>query len=105
MVDIANDLGPAGLQQARDMLRTGPVRQAASVVGLLSRLDVPTLLELLAIRAPGTKRLYLDIVVRQIAYGAALGRGRTSLEILEHLDAMVLPQAIDEIGMSGDRTI
>jgi len=104
MVEIANELGPAGLQQAREMLRTGPVRQAASVVGLLSRLDVPTLLELLPIRLPEWNRFYHDIVVRQIAYGAAHDRGRTLLEILEHLDAMVLPQAIDEIGMSGDRT-
>jgi hypothetical protein len=104
MVEIANELGSTGLQQAREMLRTGPVRQAASVVGLLSRLDVPTLLELLPIRLPEWNRFYHDIVVRQIAYGAAHDRGRTLLEILEHLDAMVLPQAIDEIGMSGDRT-
>jgi PBS lyase HEAT-like repeat len=104
MVEIVKDLGPSALQQAREMLRMGAVRQAASVVGLLSRLDVPTLLELLPIRLPEWNRFYHDIVVRQIAYGAAPDRGRTLLEILEHLDAMVLPQAIDEIGMSGDRT-
>jgi len=104
MVEIAKDLGPAGLHQAREMLRMGSVRQAASVVGLLSRLDVPTLLELLPVRLPEWNRFYHDIVVRQIAYGAAPDRGRTLLEILEHLDTMVLPQAIDEIGMSGDRT-
>jgi hypothetical protein len=104
MVEIVKELGTPGLQQAREMLRMGGVRQAASVVGLLSRLDVPTLLELLPIRLPEWNRFYHDIVVRQIAYGAAPDRGRTLLEILEHLDAMVLPQAIDEIGMSGDRT-
>ena len=104
MVEIVRELGPAGLQQAREMLRMGGVRQAASVVGLMSRLDVPTLLELLPIRLPEWNRFYHDIIVRQIAYGAAPDRGRTLLEILEHLDAMVLPQAIDEIGMSGDRT-
>ncbi len=104
MVEIVKELGPNALQQAREMLRMGGVRQASSVVGLLSRLDVPTLLELLPIRLPEWNRFYHDIVVRQIAYGAAPDRGRTLLEILEHLDAMVLPQAIDEIGMSGDRT-
>ncbi len=104
MVEIVTDLGPAALQQAREMLRVGGVRQAAAVVGLLSRLDVPTLLELLPVRLPEWNRFYHDIVVRQIAYGAAPDRGRTLLEILEHLDSMVLPQAIDEIGMSGDRT-
>jgi hypothetical protein len=104
MVDIVKELGPDTLQLAREMLRMGPVRQASSVVGLLSRLDVSTLLELLPIRLKEWNRFYHDIVVRQIAYGAASDRGRTLLEILEHLDAMVLPQAIDEIGMSGDRT-
>src|SRR5579872_1066921 len=104
MVEIVKELGPDGLHQAREMLRMGAVRQASSVVGLLSRLDVPTLLELLPIRLKEWNRFYHDIVVRQIAYGAAHDRGRTLLEILEHLDAMVLPQAIDEIGMSGDRT-
>ncbi|MGA8493002.1 MAG: HEAT repeat domain-containing protein [Terriglobales bacterium] len=104
MVEIVKDLGPEASQLAREMLRTGPVRQASSVVGLLSRLDVPTLLELLPIRLKEWNRFYHDIVVRQIAYGAAQDRGRTLLEILEHLDSLVLPQAIDEIGMSGDRT-
>jgi hypothetical protein len=104
MVEIVKDLGPDALQLAREMLRMGAVRQASSVVGLLSRLDVPTLLELLPIRLPEWNRFYHDIAVRQIAYGAAPDRGRTLLEILEHLDSMVLPQAIDEIGMSGDRT-
>jgi hypothetical protein len=104
MVEIVRDLGSNALQHAREMLRMGAVRQASAVVGLLSRLDVPTLLELLPIRLPEWNRFYHDIVVRQIAYGAAPDRGRTLLEILEHLDALVLPQAIDEIGMSGDRT-
>ncbi|HXY04629.1 MAG TPA: HEAT repeat domain-containing protein, partial [Terriglobales bacterium] len=63
-----------------------------------------TLLELLPVRLKEWNRFYHDLVVRQIAYGAAHDRGRTLLEILELLDPAVLPQAIDEIGMSGDRT-
>ena len=51
----------------------GPARQASAVIGLLSRLDVPTLLELLPIRLQEWNRFYHDIVVRQIAYGAAAG--------------------------------
>jgi hypothetical protein len=53
------------------------------VVGLLSRLDVGTLLELLPTRMPEWNRFYHDIVVRQVAYGAALDRGRTLLELAE----------------------
>ena len=104
IMDIVKELGAPALQQLREMVRTGQPRQAASVVGLLSRLDVPTLLELLPTRLPEWNRFYHDVVVRQIAYGAAHDRGRSLLELLEILDALVLPQAIDEIGMSGDRT-
>jgi hypothetical protein len=49
-------------------------------------------------------RFYQDVIVRQIAYGAAPDRGRTLLELLELLDALILPEAIDEIGMSQDRS-
>jgi hypothetical protein len=104
MIELVRELGQGALTQMRDMLRTGQPRQAASVVGLLSRLDVLTLLELLPVRLPEFNRFYHDVVVRQIAYGAANDRGRTLLELLEILDPLVAPQAVDEIGMSGDRT-
>src|SRR5437762_9561425 len=104
MVDVVKELGSPAQQQIREMMRTGQPRQAASAVGLLSRLDVPTLLELLPARLPEWNRFYHDVVVRQIAYGAAHDRGRSLLELLEILDPLVLPQAVDEIGMSGDRT-
>jgi hypothetical protein len=104
IIDIVKELGAPAQQQLREMLRMGQPRQAASVVGLLSRLDVPTLLELLPTRLPEWNRFYHDVVVRQVAYGAAHDRGRSLLELLEILDALVLPQAIDEIGMSGDRS-
>jgi len=104
MVEVVRELGPDAQQQLRDMVRTGQPRQAASAVGLMSRLDVPSLLELLPARLPEWNRFYHDVVVRQIAYGAAHDRGRSLLELLEILDPLVLPQALDEIGMSGDRT-
>jgi hypothetical protein len=104
MVNLVKDLGPPGMAHLREMLRMGPPRQASSAIGLLSRLDVPTLLELLPVRLPEWNRFYHDLVVRQIAYGAAPDRGRSLLELLEILDPLVLPQALDEIGMSGDRS-
>jgi hypothetical protein len=104
MVELVKEMGSPALTQLREILRTGQPRQASAVVGLLSRLDVGTLLELLPTRLPEWNRFYHDIVVRQIAYGAAVDRGRTLLEIAEILDSVVLPEAIDEIGMSGDLT-
>jgi hypothetical protein len=104
MVELVKDVGSPALAQLREILRTGQARQASGVVGLLSRLDVGTLLELLPARLPEWNRFYHDIVVRQIAYGAAPDRGRTLLELAEILDPIVLPETIDEIGMSGDST-
>jgi hypothetical protein len=104
MIELVKELGSPALAQLREILRTGQPRQASCAVGLLSRLDVGTLLELLPQRLPEWNRFYHDIVVRQIAYGAAPDRGRTLLELAEVLDAVVLPEAVDEIGMSGDLT-
>jgi hypothetical protein len=104
MVELVKELGSPALSQLREILRTGQSRQASGVVGLISRLDVSTLLELLPVRLPEWNRFYHDIVVRQIAYGAAPDRGRTLLELAEVLDPVVLPEAVDEIGMSGDLT-
>jgi hypothetical protein len=104
MIELVRQLGAPPLEQLREILRTGQPRQAAAAVGLLSRMDVGSLLELLPGRLPEWNRFYHDIVVRQIAYGAAADRGRTLLELAEVLDPLILPQSIDEIGMSGDLT-
>ena len=104
MIELVKELGSPVLLQLREILRTGQPRQASGGVGLISRLDVGTLLELLPVRLPEWNRFYHDIVVRQIAYGNAADRGRTLLELAEVLDALVLPEAVDEIGMSGDLT-
>ena len=103
IVELFKELGSTGLEHIRENLRAGQPRQATAAVGLLSRVDVSTLLELLPPRLREWNRFYHDMVVRQIAFGAAADRGRTLLEFLEVLDTMVLPQAVDEIGMSGDR--
>jgi hypothetical protein len=104
LVDLVKAMGSPALVQLREILSKGQSRQASAVVGLLSRLDVDTLLELLPARLPEWNRFYHDIVVRQIAYGAAANRGRTLLELADVLDSAVLPGSIDEIGMSGDLT-
>ena len=104
IVELVGELGQPAVDDLKDILRTGQTRQAASTVGLLSRLAVTDLLELLPTRMAEFNRFYQDVIVRQIAYGAAPDRGRTLLELLELLDSLILPEAIDEIGMSQDRS-
>ena len=105
MMELVQEIGAPAITQLREVLRTAQPRQAAAAVGLLSRLDVATLLELLPVRLPEWNRFYHDIVARQIAYGASPDRGRTLLELAEILDPLVLPEAVDEIGMSGDASL
>jgi hypothetical protein len=104
IVELVGELGQLGIDDLRDILRTGQPRQAASTVGLMSRLAVTELLDLLPSRMGEFNRFYQDVIVRQIAYGAAPDRGRTILELLELLDPLILPEAIDEVGMSQDRS-
>jgi hypothetical protein len=104
IVELVGELGQPAIDDLRSILRTGQARQAASTVGLLSRLAVTSLLELLPSRMGEFNRFYQDVIVRQIAYGAAPDRGRTIVELLELLDSLILPEAIDEIGMSQDRS-
>ncbi|MGA7294592.1 MAG: PilZ domain-containing protein [Terriglobales bacterium] len=104
IVELVSELGQPAIDDLRDILRSGQPRQAASTVGLLSRIEVTSLLELLPSRMGEFNRFYQDVIVRQIAYGAAPDRGRTLLELLELLDSLILPEAIDEIGMSQDRS-
>jgi hypothetical protein len=104
IVELVGELGQPAVDDLHDILRTGQPRQAASTVGLLSRLGVASLLELLPARMGEFNRFYQDVIVRQIAYGAAPDRGHTLLELLELLDVLILPEAIDEIGMSQDHS-
>jgi len=104
IVELVAELGQPAVTDLRERLRNGQPRAASSAVGLLSRLSVTTLLELLPSRIPQCNRFYQDVIVRQIAYGAAPDRGRTLLELLELLDPLILPETVDEIGMSMDRT-
>jgi hypothetical protein len=82
-----------------------PVRQAAHSVGLLSRANPMAVLELLPARLREWNRFYHDIVVRQIAASNGPERGQILFEMLDVLDHAVLPQAIDEIGFSGDHAL
>jgi hypothetical protein len=103
IIELVDELGQPAVVDLREILRHGQQRQAAATVGLLSRLNADVLLELLPSRMADFNRFYQDVIVRQIAYGAAPDRGRTLLELLELLDPLILPETLDEIGMSQDR--
>lgn len=102
VVDLAAGLGPVGRNHLREKLRTQPPGAAVLTVGLLSRLEPASVLELLPARLRRWDRAYHDAVVRLVAAGGAPERGGLLLHLLEFLDPLVLPGALDEVGLSGD---
>lgn len=102
LVELGRAVGAAVVEPLREMLRSRPPLEAAATVGLLSRLQPAAVEELLPARLRQWNRLYHDLVVRQLASGGAPERGRLLLKIIAMLDALVVPEAVDEIGMSGE---
>ena len=103
IANLAADLGEEGLQHLRSTVRGGPVVEAAEMVGLLTRLDPQAVEVFLPSRIKNFPRVHQDRVVRQLSASGAHGRCRILLELLDHVDPLVMPMVIDEIGVTADR--
>jgi PilZ domain len=102
VVQLAKAVGSACARYLKEVLRSEAPAKAASVVGLLSRLDALGVEELLPQRLKHGGRAFHDAVVRQLSIAGAPERGQLMANLIELLDKMVLPLALDEIGMCGD---
>jgi hypothetical protein len=103
VANLATDVGEEGLQCLRSTMRGAPVAEAVEMVGLLCRLDPQAVQVFLPSRMRDFPRTSQDRVLRQISASGAPGRCRILLELLDHLDPLVMPLAIDEIGVTEDR--
>jgi hypothetical protein len=102
LVDLARAVGEELMASLRDALRSGSANEAAETAGLLSRLDHTTIDRWLPERLADWPRQAQDRVVRLIAMGGAAERGSLLVNLLHMLDPVLLPLAIDEIGLSED---
>ena len=102
IVQVAKSVGSACLSYLRETFKNDAPAKAASVTGLLSRLDPATVAGLLPRRLRESGRGFQDAVVRQLSTGGAPERGKLLAGSLELFDVMILPLTIDEIGMCGD---
>lgn len=102
LVSLAEELGPSAAAALQDVFRTRPPASAVNTVGLLSRIDPAALGEDLRARLHEWSRIYHDAVARQIAAAGSPSRGRLLALLLDVFDPLVVPLAIDEIGMSED---
>jgi hypothetical protein len=101
--NLAADLGEEGLQYLRSTLRGGPLTEAVEMAGLLSKLDPEAVEVFLPSRMKDFPRTSQDRIVRQISASGAPGRCRILLELLDHVDPLIMPLVIDEIGVTSDR--
>jgi len=102
IVELAQEVGPGCVRHLKESLRTDPPAKAATMVGLLSRLDPLALEDILPGRIKEGHRNFHDAVVRQLSIAGAPERGRLLSDSLELIDPMILPLALDEIGMCAD---
>lgn len=103
IASLAGELGSEGLSHLRGALQAGSVPDAVEAVGLLSRLDPMSVHEFLAGRIAAFPRTSQDRTIRQIAASGVPERSQLILAVFDLLDPTVLPLAVDEIGMTGDR--
>ena len=103
VANLASDLGEEGVQYLRSTVRGGPIAEAVEMAGLLSRLDPESVMVFLPGRIKDFPRASQDRMVRQISASGAVRRCHILLELLDHVDPLVTPLVIDEIGVSSDR--
>jgi hypothetical protein len=104
LLSMMEALGPEGLEHLRVQLREGNQNEAIGTIGILARLDLETVERFLPDRMKEWKRTGHDRVVRQLAGSGSPERGRLLLQLFDSLDALIRPLAIDEIGMSGEKS-
>jgi len=102
IVSLAKSVGSPCVRYLKEILKNEVPAKAATTVGLLSRMDPLALEDMLPVRLRENVRSFHDAVVRQLSIAGAPERGKLLAESLELLDPLIIPLALDEIGMCGD---
>ncbi|HEU5453327.1 MAG TPA: HEAT repeat domain-containing protein [Terriglobales bacterium] len=102
LLNLAQQAGDNIMECLQSMLRSGSADETARGAAILSRIKLDMVQGELAQRISSFNRLQQDAIVRQVAAAGAVGRGKLLLELLEELDPLILPEALDEIGLAGD---
>ena len=103
VANLAGDLGEEALQYLRSTVHGGPIAEAVEMTGLLSKLDPQAVMVFLPGRIKEFPRTSQDRVIRQVSASGASRRCQILLELLDHVDPLVMPLVIDEIGVAADR--
>ncbi len=102
LVEMVEASGPEAVVHLRRVMQFRPAPEAAPKVALLSRLGPEDLESVLPSRLREWDPVSHDMVVRQLANSLAPQRGQLLQRLYDLLDRNVLPELVDELGMSGD---
>ena len=105
VVAMARALGKLAQEYLCQTLENAPPANGIRVLGLLSRLNPACVEALLPEKIQAAQSATHDEALRQLSIAAAPERGRMLMSIVERMDQMILPMALDEIGMCGDASV
>jgi hypothetical protein len=103
VANLAHDLGEEVVQYLRSMVRGGTITESVEMIGLLCRLDPQAVEVFLPSRVKNFPRAAQDRTIRQVSASGAATRCAILLKLLDHVDPMLMPLVVDEIGVTGDR--
>jgi len=101
--NLAHDLGEEVVQYLRSAVRGGTITDSVEMIGLLCKLDPQAVEVFLPSRLKNFQRAAQDRAIRQISASGAPSRCGILLKLIDHVDPILMPLVIDEIGVTGDR--
>ncbi|MGH9709285.1 MAG: HEAT repeat domain-containing protein, partial [Candidatus Acidiferrales bacterium] len=105
IVNMARALGKPVQEYLRQTFESTPEANGIHILGLMSRIDPASVEELLPGKIQAGQSGAHDEILRQLSIAGAPERGRMLISIVERMDHMILPMALDEIGMCGDPSV
>ncbi len=99
--EVVRGLGDDATQRLIEMLQTAPASEAVETIGLLTLLAPDAVTKILPLRLSQWPRTSHDRTVRQLSSAPPERRAELLVALLNSLDVMIRPLAIDEMGMSG----
>src|SRR6266404_5784610 len=101
LADVVRGLGEDAVHQLTEILQIAPANEAVEVLGLLGQLDRDAVSRVLPVRLAQWPRSVHDRCVRQLSPVPPQSRALLLLAILDSLDVLIRPLALDEISMTG----
>jgi len=101
LADVVRGLGEEAVHHLTEILQIAPANEAVEVLGLLGQLAPEAVARVLPVRLAQWPRSVHDRCVRQLSPVPPQSRALLLLAILDSLDVLIRPLALDEISMTG----